>query len=49
VVSLPDVRQRFLDLATFARPMSPEETTTFIRGEQSAWKSIVRQVGFGSQ
>lgn len=49
IVSLPDVRQRFLDLATFARPMSPEETTTFIRGEQSAWKPIVRQVGFGSQ
>ena len=48
VVSLPDVRQRFLDLATFARPMSPEETTTFVRGEQSAWKPIVRQVGFGS-
>ena len=49
VVSLPDVRQRFLDLATFARPMSPEETTAFILAEQSAWKPIVRQVGFGSQ
>ena len=44
MVSLPDVKQRFLDSQPLPTHVA-RKTTTFVRGEQSAWKPIVRQVG----
>ena len=37
----PDLKQRFEDLATFVRPMSPTELSDFIRGEQELWKPVL--------
>ena len=37
----PDLQQRFEDLATFVRPMSPTELSDFIRGEQELWKPVL--------
>jgi tripartite-type tricarboxylate transporter receptor subunit TctC len=45
VLDQPAVRQRLADLGTFARPMSPAETTEFIRREQELWRSVVKQIG----
>ena len=49
VVENPEVKQRFQGLGTFARPMSPEETTDFVSREREAWKLVVKQVGFSNQ
>jgi tripartite-type tricarboxylate transporter receptor subunit TctC len=40
-----ELRQKLADLATFARPMSPAETTEFIRREQELWHPVVKQIG----
>jgi tripartite-type tricarboxylate transporter receptor subunit TctC len=45
VLDQPAVRQRLADLGTFARPMSPAETTEFIRREQELWRPVVKQIG----
>ncbi len=45
VLEQTEVQQRFETLATYARPMSPEETAKFIRSEQELWRPVVRQVG----
>jgi tripartite-type tricarboxylate transporter receptor subunit TctC len=49
VLSQPELQKRFRDLGTFVRPMSPAETTAFIRREQEVWRPVVRSVGFGKQ
>ena len=40
----PDVRQKFETLGTYIRPLSPEETGAFIKGEQALWWPVVRAV-----
>ena len=45
----PEVKNRLGELATFTHPMTPEETTAFVKNEQEAWKPVVKQVGFGPQ
>src|SRR5262245_64039339 len=45
VLDQPAVRQRLADLATFARPMWPAETTEFIRREQELWRPVVKRIG----
>ena len=45
VLELPEVKQRFETLATYARPLTPEETGKFILDEQAAWRPVVKQVG----
>jgi tripartite-type tricarboxylate transporter receptor subunit TctC len=45
----PEVKNKLGALATFTHPMTPEETTTFVKNEQEVWKPIVKQVGFGPQ
>ena len=49
VLETPEVKKKLADLATFTRPMSPEETSAFVRSEQETWKPVVRQIGFGAQ
>jgi tripartite-type tricarboxylate transporter receptor subunit TctC len=41
-----ETRKKLEELATFARPMTPEETAAFLRAEQQVWKPVVRAVGF---
>jgi tripartite-type tricarboxylate transporter receptor subunit TctC len=45
VLEQPEFQKRFQDLGTFVRPMSPTETTEFIRSEQQLWRPLVRQLG----
>jgi len=45
VLDKPELKQKFADLATFARPISPAETTEFIRRERELWRPVVKQVG----
>jgi tripartite-type tricarboxylate transporter receptor subunit TctC len=49
VLDLPELRKSFQDLGTFVRPMSPEETTKFIRNEQQVWRPIVRSLSLTQQ
>jgi tripartite-type tricarboxylate transporter receptor subunit TctC len=46
VLDSPELRKSFQDLGTWVRPMSPEETTQFIRKEQDVWRPIVQSVDF---
>jgi tripartite-type tricarboxylate transporter receptor subunit TctC len=45
VLAQPEFQKRFQELGTFVRPMTPAETTDFIRGEQQLWRPLVRQLG----
>lgn len=45
VLADADLQQRFEALASYVRPLSPEETAKFIRNERELWRPIVRQVG----
>jgi len=44
-----DTRKKLDDLATYGRPMTPEEAGTFVRAEQQLWSQVVRKVGFAAQ
>jgi tripartite-type tricarboxylate transporter receptor subunit TctC len=41
-----ETQQKLETLATFARPMTPEQTAAFLHSEQQVWKPVVRAVGF---
>jgi len=45
----PEVKEKFATLATFTRPMTPEETAAFVKNEREAWRATVKQVGFTPQ
>jgi tripartite-type tricarboxylate transporter receptor subunit TctC len=44
-----EVKAKFATLATFAYPMTPDETATFVKSERDAWRPVVKQVGFTPQ
>jgi tripartite-type tricarboxylate transporter receptor subunit TctC len=44
VVAQPDVIERFAQLGTYTRDLSPAETETFMRSEEKLWWPIVRQI-----
>jgi tripartite-type tricarboxylate transporter receptor subunit TctC len=44
VLAQPDLIERFEAIGTYPQPLSPEETTEFIRAEQQLWWPIVRQI-----
>ena len=41
---MPDVQERFQQLGTYTRDLSPAETGEFIRSEERLWWPIVRRV-----
>lgn len=45
VLVQPGPMQRFQELGAFARPMSTEDTSKFIRKEEQVWRPLVRQMG----
>jgi len=44
VLGRPELKQRFLELGSYTRPMTPDELTSFIRGQQELWRPIVSEV-----
>jgi tripartite-type tricarboxylate transporter receptor subunit TctC len=44
VLSQPEFRKRLLDLATYTRQMTPDQTNDFIHSEQQMWKPVLRQI-----
>jgi tripartite-type tricarboxylate transporter receptor subunit TctC len=49
VLENAETKQRFQALGTFAKPMSPAETTDFIMRERETWRAVVKRVGFSTQ
>jgi tripartite-type tricarboxylate transporter receptor subunit TctC len=49
VLARPDLNDRFEQLGTLTRAMSPQELSKFIRSERELWKPIIRQVGLAKQ
>jgi len=49
VLGQQGLKQRFQDLGAVARPMSPEETSEFIRKEEQVWRPLARQMGLSAQ
>jgi tripartite-type tricarboxylate transporter receptor subunit TctC len=49
VLGQPHLVKHFQDLGAFARPMSPEGTSAFIRKEEQVWRPLVRQMGLSAQ
>jgi tripartite-type tricarboxylate transporter receptor subunit TctC len=41
ILERPDLKQRFLDLGTYLRPMSPTELADFIADQQRIWKPVI--------
>jgi tripartite-type tricarboxylate transporter receptor subunit TctC len=44
ILAQSELQRRFQTLGAYARPMSPAETTSFIRGEQDLWRPLVREL-----
>jgi tripartite-type tricarboxylate transporter receptor subunit TctC len=44
VVAQPELQERFRQIGTYARDLSPAETEAFIRGEEKLWWPIVERV-----
>jgi tripartite-type tricarboxylate transporter receptor subunit TctC len=49
VLADAELKQKFVALGTYPRPLSIAETTEFIRREQELWRPIVRQIDFTNQ
>jgi len=48
VLAQPTLKQKFLDLGAYTRPMSPDETSGFIRKEEQVWRPLVRELGLNT-
>lgn len=44
VVAMPEVQERFHQLGTYTRDLSPKETDEFIRSEEKLWWPLVREI-----
>jgi tripartite-type tricarboxylate transporter receptor subunit TctC len=44
VLGRPDLKQRFLELGSYTRPMAPDELISFIRSEQQLWRPVVSEI-----
>jgi tripartite-type tricarboxylate transporter receptor subunit TctC len=45
VLAQPAVIKRFEGLGVFSRPMSPDETTQFVRRERQMWRPVIKGAG----
>jgi tripartite-type tricarboxylate transporter receptor subunit TctC len=43
ILERPELKQRFLDLGTYLRPMSPAELASFIADQQRIWKPVIAE------
>ena len=44
VLAHSELKQRFLELGSYTRPMTPDELTSFMRGEQELWRRIASEI-----
>ena len=44
VLARPEIEQRLLELGGYAHPMTPEESSSFIRSQQDLWRPIVSEI-----
>jgi tripartite-type tricarboxylate transporter receptor subunit TctC len=49
VLARADVNQKFQQLGSVTRPMSPQELSDFIRNERALWKPVIRQAGLAAR
>src|SRR5262249_4177263 len=45
----PHINERFAQLGTMTRRMSPQELSEFIRSERELWGPVIKQVGLAAQ
>lgn len=45
VLAEPELKQKFQDMASYTRPMTPDQLKAYIREEQQLWKPVIEQVG----
>ena len=43
ILERPELKQRFFDLGTYQRPMSPAELASFIADQQRIWKPVIAE------
>jgi tripartite-type tricarboxylate transporter receptor subunit TctC len=43
ILERPELKQRFFDLGTYQRPMSPAELASFIADQQRIWKPVITE------
>jgi tripartite-type tricarboxylate transporter receptor subunit TctC len=44
VVALPEVQERFHQLGTYSRDLTPAQTNEFLRSEEKLWWPLVREI-----
>ena len=44
ILSNPEVRSKLAAVGSYARPMSPQETTNFIQTEQRIWGPLLEEL-----
>jgi tripartite-type tricarboxylate transporter receptor subunit TctC len=49
ILKLPAVKEKFETLGVYPLPMSPAQTTEFIRSEQKLWKPVIKEAGLALQ
>jgi tripartite-type tricarboxylate transporter receptor subunit TctC len=49
VLADAQLKQKFQDMASYTRPMTPDELKAYIREEQQLWKPVIEQVGMKSK
>jgi tripartite-type tricarboxylate transporter receptor subunit TctC len=49
VLARPELAQRYRDLGTYVRPMTPSELLAFARDEQRRWKPVIAQIGMAQK
>ena len=45
VLAQPELKQKFQDIASYTRPMNPDELLAYIREEQALWRPVIEQIG----
>ena len=49
VLARPELQERYRDLGTYVRPLTPTELVTFAREEQARWKPVIARVGLAEK
>ena len=44
VLSTPEMKKRFEDIASYTNPMTTTELAAYIRGEQELWKPVIAKI-----
>jgi tripartite-type tricarboxylate transporter receptor subunit TctC len=47
ILNSPEVRSKLAAVGSYARPMSPQDTTAFIQTEQRTWGPLLEELSRG--